>query len=461
MKRKIKGNVYWVGYLDWELTKFHGDDYSIFHGSSQNAYLIEEEKTILVDTVWTPHTEAYIENLKKEIDLSKVDAIVMNHGECDHSGALPALMAEVPEGTPIYCSAMAVKSLQGQYGSYGAREWNYHPVKTGDTLEVGNGKHLTFLEMRMLHWPDSMATLLSGDNVLFSMDAFGQHYATSELFADLSEQDTLWHEALKYFVNILNPFAALIPKKLDEIEKLGLPIDVIAPSHGAIWRQKPFKILEKYREWAEAYQEDQVAIVYDTMWHGTEKIAHAIEAEIKRRSPSTVVKVLHLAKQDKNEVMTEVFKSKAICVGSPTVVNSILSSVSGWLAFLKELHFKKKRAAVFGCYGWSGEGCKVLRESLQQAGFTVIDEQVKSLWNPEDADFAQIPELVSSLLELPAGEQKEEKNMDKYVCPCGYVYDPEKGDPDNGVAPGTAFEDIPDDWVCPVCGLGKDMFTKE
>ena len=402
MKRHVKGNVSWVGYLDWELENFHGDDYSIFHGSSQNAYLIEEEKTILVDTVWAPHRFDFIENLKREIDLKKIDAIVVNHGETDHSGALADLLEEIP-GTPLYCTAMAVKSLEGQYGKRG---WNFHVVKTGDELPIGDGKKLQFVEMRMLHWPDSMATFLTGDNILFSMDAFGQHYATSELFADKAEQGILWHEALKYFVNILNPFAALIPRKLEEIAALQLPIEMIAPSHGAIWRERPFTIVEKYDAWAKAYQEDQVTIAYDTMWNGTEAIAHAIAEEIKRQSPATVVKVYNIAKSDKNEVMTEVFKSRAIAVGSPTYINGVLASVTGWLAFLKSLKFKKKRAAAFGCYGWSGEGVKVLQESLQDAGFAVIDEHVKSLWNPHKDDFAKIPELVKALLEeTPAADK--------------------------------------------------------
>ena len=401
MKRHVKGNVSWVGYLDWELENFHGDDYSIFHGSSQNAYLIEEEKTVLVDTVWAPHRFDFIENLKREIDLKKIDAIVVNHGEIDHSGALADLLEEIP-GTPLYCTAMAVKSLEGQYGKRG---WNFHVVKTGDELPIGNGKKLQFVEMRMLHWPDSMATFLTGDNILFSMDAFGQHYATSELFADKAEQGILWHEALKYFVNILNPFAALIPRKLEEIAALQLPIEMIAPSHGAIWRERPFTIVEKYDEWAKAYQEDQVTIAYDTMWNGTEAIAHAIAEEIKRQSPATVVKVYNIAKSDKNEVMTEVFKSRAIAVGSPTYINGVLASVTGWLAFLKSLKFKKKRAAAFGCYGWSGEGVKFLQESLQDAGFAVVDEHVKSLWNPGEDDFAKIPELVKALLEeTPAAD---------------------------------------------------------
>ena len=394
MRRHIKGNVSWIGYIDWELESFHGDDYSIMNGSSQNAYLIEEGKTVLVDTIWTPHRFDFVENLKKEIDLSKIDAIIANHGECDHSGALTALMAEIPN-VPIYCTANAVKSIEGQYGKRG---WNFNVVKTGDSLDIGNGKKLVFVEMRMLHWPDSMATYMTGDNILFSNDAFGQHYAVEELFNDKADQCLLWKEAMKYFANILNPFAPILTKKLEEITALNLPIDIIATSHGAIWRDDPLQIVRKYAEWANAYQEDQVTVAYDTMWEGTTKIAHEIADEIKRQSPSTVVKVFNVAKADKNEVMTEVFRSKAIAVGSPTVGNSILSSVAGWIEFAKQLKFKKKKAAAFGCYGWSGESVKILQEKLKDAGFTVIDENIRAMWKATPEDLAKIPELVKSLL---------------------------------------------------------------
>ena len=394
MRKAVKGNVSWIGYIDWELQHFHGDDYSIINGSSQNAYLIEEEKTVLMDTVWTPHRFDFVENLKKEIDLKKIDFIVANHGECDHSGSLTTILEEIPN-VPIYCTENAVKSIEGQYGKRG---WNFHVVKTGDSLDIGNGKKLIFLEMRMLHWPDSMATFLTGDNILFSMDAFGQHYAVEELFNDKANQCVLMKEAMKYYANIIAPFAPILRKKLEEITSLNLPIEMIAPSHGAIWRENPMQIVEKYAEWAQDYQEDQVTIAFDTMWEGTTKIAYSIAEEIHRQSPDTVVKVFNISKSDKNEVMTEVFKSKAIAVGSPTVANSILSPVAGWLEFLKQLKFKKKKAAAFGCYGWSGESVKVLQESLKAAGFSVIPENIRAEWVAKEEDFAAIPALVSALL---------------------------------------------------------------
>lgn len=394
MKKNIKNNINWVGYIDWELKTFHGDDYSIMNGSSQNAYLIEEEKTVLIDTVWTPHRFDFVENLKKEIDLKKIDFIVVNHGESDHSGALTAVMEEIPE-VPIYCTAAAVKSLEGQYGKRG---WNFNVVKTGDTVDIGNGKQLIFIEMKMLHWPDSMATYMTGDNVLFSNDAFGQHYAVEELFNDKADQCVLHKEAMKYFVNILNPFAPIVARKIEEIKSLNLSIDIIAPSHGVIWRDNPMQIVEKYSTWASNYQKNQITVVYDTMWEGTAKIAHKIAQEIHNQAEETVVKVFNISKTDKNEIMTEVFKSKAIAVGSPTISNSIMSSVAGWLEFLKQLKFKNKKAAVFGCYGWSGESVKVLEQKLNESGFSVIDDKINSLWNPDEGDLIKVPELVKNLI---------------------------------------------------------------
>ena len=394
MRKQVKNNVSWIGYLDWDLQKFHGEDFTIHNGSSQNAYLIEEEKTVLMDTVWAPHQFEFLKNLASEIDLHKIDYIVVNHGENDHSGSLPALMEKIP-GTPIYCTANAVKSLEGQYGKRG---WDFHVVHTGDTLDIGNGKKLIFVEMRFLHWPDSMATYLTGDNILFSMDAFGQHYAVEEMFADKADQETLWNEAQRYFANIVAPFSPLVKKKVKEIAALNLPIDMIAPSHGAIWREEPMKIVEAYAKWADAYQENQITIVYGTEWHGTEKIAHAIADEIHKQSPETVVMVFNVDHTEKDDIIGEVFKSRAIAVGSPTILNGILASVEGFLYYLRSLKFKGKKAAVFGCYGWSGEGNRVLREKLTDAGFEVVDSEVKSSWNPEEDDFAKIPDVVKELI---------------------------------------------------------------
>ena len=381
MKKLIKNNVSWVGKVDWELRKFHGDDYSTHKGSTYNSYLIEEEKTVLVDTVWMPFADEFVENLQKEIDLNKIDYIIANHGEVDHSGSLPALMKLIPN-KPIYCTANAVKSLKGQYH----QDWDFHVVKTGDKLDIGNGKELIFVEMSMLHWPDSMATYLTKDNILFSNDAFGQHYATEKLFNDLVDKCELDNECIKYYANILTPFSQMLTKKLAEVISFGLPIDIIATSHGVIWREDPMQIVGKYSKWADNYQENQISIIYDTMWDGTKQLAEKIAEGIGLADKDVAVKLFNLAKSDDNDVITEVFKSKTVIVGSPTVGNSVLHSVAGFIHLMKGLKFKNKKAAAFGCYGWSGEGVKVISESMKNAGFELIDEEgLRNLWNPNES----------------------------------------------------------------------------
>ncbi|MBP7332240.1 MAG: anaerobic nitric oxide reductase flavorubredoxin [Firmicutes bacterium] len=378
MKKKVKNNVFWVGKVDWELKKFHGNEYSTHKGSTYNSYLIQEEKTVLIDTVWAPFAEEFVENLVKEIDLNKIDYIVANHGEIDHSGALPALMKHIPD-KPIYCTANAVKSLKGQYH----QDWNFHVVKTGDKLDIGNGKELVFVEMTMLHWPDSMATYLTKDNILFSNDAFGQHYATEKLFNDLVDQCDLFNESIKYFANILTPFNPMLRKKLDEVMSLNLQIDIIATSHGIVWRDNPMQIVQKYSQWANDYQENQITVIYDTMWNGTKILAEKIAEGIGLADPDVVVKVYNLAKSDENDLITEVFKSKTVVMGSPTIAKSVLHSVAGFIHLMKELKFKNKKAAAFGCYGWSGESVKVINDLMADAGFDVINEGFRNSWNPD------------------------------------------------------------------------------
>lgn len=378
LKKQIKNNVSWVGKVDWELKNFHGEELSTHKGSTYNSYLIQEEKTALIDTVWAPFADEFVENLAKEIDLNKIDYIIVNHGEVDHSGALPALMKHIPD-TPIYCTANAVKSLKGQYH----QDWNFHAVKTGDKLNIGNGKELIFVEMTMLHWPDSMATYLTNDNMLFSNDAFGQHYATEMLFNDLVDECDLFNESIKYYANILTPFSPILRKKLDEIIKLNLPIDIIATSHGVVWRDNPMQIVEKYAQWAGDYAENQITIIYETMWNGTKLLAEKIADGINQQDPNVVVKIYNLAKSDENDIITEVFKSKAVVMGSPTVSNSILHSVAGFIHLMKGMRFKGKKAAAFGCYGWSGESVKVINEMMTSAGFELVSDGYRNQWNPD------------------------------------------------------------------------------
>ncbi len=374
----ITNGIYWTGIIDWELRKFHGNEYSTHRGSTYNSYLVKGDKNVVIDTVWTPFAKEYVKNLKKEIDLKDIDYVIANHAEIDHSGALPELMKHIPE-TPIYCTKNGTKSLKGHFHE----DWNFKPIKTGDKLSLGD-KDLIFIEAPMLHWPDSMMCYLTEDNILFSNDAFGQHYATEFMFNDLVDQSELFTECMKYYANILTPFSSLVTKKIEEILSFNLPVDYICTSHGVIWRDKPTQIVEKYMEWANKYKENQITILYDTMWKGTRSMAENIAKGIKKADTDVTIKLFNVAKSDKNDVITEVFKSKGILVGSPTMNRGILTSIAAILEEIRGLGFKGKKAAAFGSYGWSGESVKMISENLKVAGFEIVNEGIKELWNPND-----------------------------------------------------------------------------
>ncbi|ADL53187.1 anaerobic nitric oxide reductase flavorubredoxin [Clostridium cellulovorans] len=376
MAFKINDTITWVGKIDWELRNFHGEEYSTHKGSSYNSYLLRDEKTVLIDTVWQPFTKEFIANLKKEINLDEIDYIIANHSEVDHSGALPELMKEIP-GTPIYCTKNGAKMLKAHYHE----DWNFIEVKTGDTLEIGKNK-LIFIEARMLHWPDSMFTYLTGDNILFSNDAFGQHFASEEMYNDKIDKGELFQEAIKYYANILTPFSPLVVKKIQEVLSFNLPVDMICPSHGVIWREVPIQIINRYVEWANNYQENQITIIYDTMWNATRRMAETIAEGIKDVNEDIVVKIYNSSKNDKNDIIAEVFKSKAILVGSSTINKGILSSTAAILEMMKGLEFKEKKAAAFGSYGWGGEGIKIITKQLEEGGFEIMKDGIKELWNP-------------------------------------------------------------------------------
>lgn len=386
MKKALTATVSWVGKVDWELARFHGDEYSTHQGSSYNSYVIEEGRTVLIDSVWKPFAKEFVDNLAMEGLLDRLDAVIVQHAEVDHSGALPELLRRRPD-LPIWCSANAVKSLRGHYH----QDWDFHVVKTGDEYDLGNAvaggpaKKLVFIEAPMLHWPDSMFSYMTGDAILFSNDAFGQHMASERLFNDLVDQHVLYDECIKYYANILTPFSALVKAKIDEVLALGLPVNMIATSHGIIWRDNPTQIVEKYLEWSQGYQEDRVTILYDTMWEGTRALADSLARAISEASPSTTVVARCLSKFDKNDALADVFRSKAVLVGSPTINKGVLTAVAGLLEELKGLRFKGKKAAAFGSYGWSGESLKVIGTALKEAGFELVDDGFKTMWTPDQA----------------------------------------------------------------------------
>ncbi len=385
MVTELSEGVYWVGVVDWALRRFHGHELSTHRGSSYNAYLIVDEKVVLVDTVRGPFQDQLIENIRQIVDPSRIDIIVANHAESDHSGALPAVIMQAPNAT-VVVSKRGEESVPGHFHE----PWNFKTVQTGDRINIG--KHdLVFIEAPMLHWPDSMFTYLTGRNILMPNDAFGQHYATAFRFNDEVNQEELYEEALKYYANILTPFSGLVLKKIEELLALGLPVDMIAPSHGVVWRQGPLQIVKKYQEWAAQVPENTAVILYDTMWDGTRRMAEAIGDGLA--AEGVPYQIFHMAVSDRNDVVTEIFKAKAVIVGSPTFNRGVLPTLSPILEELKGLRFQNKIGAAFGSYGWSGEAVKIIREHLEGCGIPVVGEGILAKWQPKMEDLARCKEL--------------------------------------------------------------------
>ncbi|WP_320047595.1 MBL fold metallo-hydrolase [uncultured Ilyobacter sp.] len=377
---QLSDGVTWTGAIDQDMKKFHGEELSIPNGTSYNSYLVRDEKTVLIDTVIYKKGYEWLFKLKKEIDLKEIDYIVMNHSEPDHSGGLLELMREIPD-TPIVCTEKGVEILKKYYG----KNWNFQPVKTGDKLNIGS-KELIFVEMKMLHWPDSMLTYLTEENILFSNDAFGQHYANYGLFNDMADQDQLNYECMKYYACILNPFSGILKNKLEEVLALDLKIDMICPSHGVIWRDNPLQIIQKYLKWCNSYSESQVTIVYDTMWESTRKMAESIAEGISDVRQDLRVKLYNSGKNSENDIATEIFRSEGFLLGSSTINNGVLPYMAALTESIKGLKFRDKKVGAFGSYGWNGKSLDILNQSLDEMGLERISDGVKTMWNLDDED---------------------------------------------------------------------------
>ena len=391
--QKINDRVYWVGAIDWGLRNFHG--YATQRGSTYNAYLILADKITLIDTVKAPFMDEMMTRIASVIEPRKIDVIVSNHTEMDHSGALPQVIRAVQPET-VYASVMGEKALAAHFDLG-------HPitaVKSGETVSLGNAT-LSFLETRMLHWPDSMFTYLAEDKLLFSSDAFGMHLATSERFADEIPKDVLVYEGKKYFANILLPYAPLITKLIAQVGELGIEIDTIAPDHGPIWRKDPMSIVKRYGEWAQQKPTRRAVITYDTMWQSTARMARAIEQGLTDANVST--KVLPLDATDRSDVVTEVLDAGALIVGSCTINNSIFPTVADIFCYLKGLKPKNLVGAAFGSYGWSGEAVSSINASLEEMKVTLVSEGIKCKYVPTEEALLQCRALGTDIAKaLPA-----------------------------------------------------------
>ncbi len=370
---EIAKGIYSVGVTDWNIRDFHG--YSTHRGTTYNAFLIVDEKIILIDTVKKEFSGQLLDHISQIIDPKKIDIVVSNHSEMDHSGGLPRIMHKIGEDKPIYCSKMGFKNLSSHF----TQQWHYHPVENNETLSIGK-RTLTFLETRMLHWPDSMFTYVKEDKLLFSSDAFGQHYAGAEAFDDQLGDAVMLH-AKKYFANILMLDGAKILKLIEKIQELGLEFDMICPDHGVFWRKNIGSIIEAYGKWGRQDSEKKAVVIYDTMWHSTETMANAIVSGLASEGvPATPI---HIRSSHRSDIITEILDAKAVIVGSPTLNNQMFPTVADVLTYIKGLKPKNKIGAAFGSYGWSGEAVRLINTELEAMKFDIIDAGLKLQYVPD------------------------------------------------------------------------------
>ncbi len=372
---KVLENVFWVGAVDWNVRHFHGFTYSTHRGTTYNAYLIVDEKTALIDTVYGPFAEEMVESIRRIIDPSKIDYVVANHVETDHSGAISKILKLAPQAK-LVGTAKCKEGLQKHY--FG--NWDFQVAKTGDTIGLGE-RSLKFIEAPMLHWPDSMFTYIEKDALLLPNDAFGQHWATSKRFDDEVDGKILMKEAAKYYANILWPFSRLVIRKIEEIQKLGLKISMIAPSHGLIWRSNPTKIVEAYLSWARGEAGRKILVVYDTMWGSTERMAKAIVDGISSEGLDTML--FRIPFSDLGDIIGELLKAKGILIGSSTINNGVLPTMAPFLEEMQGLRPRNKIAAAFGSYGWGGGAVKTIEESLEKADMEIVVPALTVKWVPD------------------------------------------------------------------------------
>jgi flavorubredoxin len=377
-KVEIEKDIFWVGLVDWNVRTFHGHTYSTNRGSTYNAYLIINEKIALVDTVMAAFAGELIENIRQIIPVEKIDYVIANHVETDHSGALPEIMKLCPKAKVIGTA----KCKEGLYKHYYGN-WDFQVVKTGDKLKLGK-RSLTFLEAPMIHWPDSMFTYCPEEALLMPNDAFGQHYATSERFDDEVDQCALMDEAAKYYGNILWPLGSVILRKIEEVKNLNIPIKMIAPSHGIIWRKDPMKIVNAYVEWAKEETSPKAVVVYETMWGSTAKMARKMVEGITDAGVS--VKLFDVAQSDRTEVIKEMLDAKGFLIGSSTHDNDMLPAIAGFLEFLKGLKPKNRIAGVFGSYGWAGGAVKEIENVLKDAGIPLTQQGLAVKYVPDESE---------------------------------------------------------------------------
>jgi len=380
---ELKNGITAVGAIDHNVRDFHG--YVTPRGTSYNAYLICDGKTALVDTVKKGFAADLLENVRSRVDPARIDYLVVNHVEMDHSGAVPDILRSAPKAV-VVCTQ---KGREGLERRYGIRDRAFQIVKTGDTLSLGR-RSLQFVAAPMIHWPDSMFTYVVQDKVLLPNDGFGQHLASPYRFADEVGEDLCMEEAAKYYANILMPLGPVIAKKLDELAALKLDIEMIAPSHGAIWRRNISRIVGAYREWAAFKARPKVTIVYDTMWDSTDRMARRL-AEVLA-CEKVEVKIYKVRASDGSQIVRDILDSAVLLVGSPTLNADMFWTVGGFLTYLRGLKPRNKKVGIFGSYGWSEAASKMIRREIEAMGLEVLEPPFEVNTVPAEDEMKKLEE---------------------------------------------------------------------
>ena len=385
---EISPDIWWVGGIDGNERSFHG--YTTEKGITYNAYLIMDEKITLIDTAKATFTDEFLQRISQVVDPSKIDVVITNHVEMDHSGSLPAIHKIAPNAT-IYASAGAgVNEVRAHFGIEAT------PVKSGETLSIGK-RTLTFVTTPMVHWPDNMVTYSDVDKILFSNDAFGQHFASTKRFDDENDLCEVYKQAKKYYANIVWPYGMQAKKALDVVKTLDL--NMICPSHGVIWRSHIADILDKYEAWTTYQMQDKAVVVFDSMWHSTEAMAREItDAFIKEGIPAELIDVKHMHVSD---IILEMCDAKYVAVGSPTLNSNMMPTVAGFLTYMRGLspNNSMRIGLAFGSYGWAPLGPKQVYAELENAKFQLPVPVVAQQWIPSEENLAELQDTVCKMIE--------------------------------------------------------------
>jgi flavorubredoxin len=374
----LKPGIDWVGFVDWNVRDFHG--YSTDRGATYNAYLVQDEQTAVIDTVKAPFVEHLLRNLAAKTDLAKISYAVCNHAEPDHSSGFPALLQALPQAQ-VVCNAKCKAALSEYYDT---RNWAFKVISSGETLRLGR-RSLTFVDTPMVHWPESMVTYVAEEKLLFSMDAFGQHYSSSQRFDDENPLSTIMEEARIYYANIVTPYGARVVKTLEALA--GIPVEMLAPSHGVIWRGHAAEILKAYRNWSQCKPKAKVVVVYDSMWGSTGMMAQAIYEGACR--PGVDARIVNLRQSNLTRVATEILDGAAVAFGSSTLNQGMLPTAAAAVNYLTGLRFTDRVAFAFGSYGWGKGGPEALDEALKAMKWEVLREPLKAKFRPKEDCLAE------------------------------------------------------------------------